>query len=149
MNRNEQMKKLYISGLNYEQIANHFGITKQRVGQILAVGKNGIRRPTVQDPMQRFFDKVKKTSNCWLWLGGKTPHGYGRFWDGEQVVYAHRYSFSLIGALIDGLEIDHLCRNRACVNPDHLEQVDHKTNVYRSPKHIVHGDYVGRRGKGV
>lgn len=80
---------------------------------------------------QRFWEKVEKTDSCWNWLGGKTA-GYGRIKIKNKCVYAHRFSYSLLkGKLDPNLTIDHLCRNRACVNPDHLEQVTMKINVLR------------------
>ena len=77
-------------------------------------------------------------SGCWIWLGSlnrgpsKKDIGYGRFQcDGVQS-QAHRYSYEMhIGPIPKGLEIDHLCRNPCCVNPDHLEPVTHKENVRR------------------
>lgn len=86
---------------------------------------------------QRFWDKVVKTPTCWLWSGSKTPLGYSRFRYDGKAGYAHRYSLSLVEKL-DGIkEIDHLCRNRGCVNPEHLEQTTHLENLRRSPIHFI------------
>ena len=66
---------------------------------------------------------------CWLWQGGRTTAGYSRF-RGE---YGHRWSHRFfIGEIPAGLEIDHLCGIRNCVNPEHLEAVTHRENVMRS-----------------
>lgn len=70
-------------------------------------------------------------SGCWLWTGRVTRR-YGTVWDGQAQVPAHRATYSLIkGPIPAGLVIDHLCRNRICVNPDHLEPVTNKENVLR------------------
>ncbi len=82
----------------------------------------------------RFWAKVEKTPECWLWNAASTPLGYGLFWDGERLVYAHRWAYEDdFGPIPDGLEIDHLCRVSSCVNPKHLEAVTHQENMQRSP----------------
>jgi len=88
---------------------------------------------TPYDPVQRFWQLVKKTNGCWLWEGHIGKNGYGYFAVGHQVpVLAHRYSYELAhGKIPDELEIDHLCRTRHCVNPQHLETVTHAENLGR------------------
>lgn len=82
----------------------------------------------------RFLCYVEKTDHCWNWIGTKCANGYGRFSLKQLGVQAHRYAYTeFVGPIPDGLEIDHTCRNRACVNPAHLEPVTHKVNVLRSP----------------
>lgn len=82
--------------------------------------------------LQRFFHYVKFTDTCWLWLGGKQSEGYGHFHLQGQNVYAHRYAYEFcVGPIPNGLTIDHLCRVRACVNPDHLEPVTTRENTLR------------------
>ena len=82
---------------------------------------------------ERFWTKVKFTDSCWLWTAAKSPLGYGRFRliaPGE--VYAHRYAYEFcVEHIPGGLEIDHLCRVRHCVFPNHLEVVTHRENVLR------------------
>jgi hypothetical protein len=79
----------------------------------------------------RFWEKVDKTETCWLWTAF-TRRGYGRFRVGGAIVQAHRWSYELhAGPVAEGLELDHLCRNKACVNPDHLEPVTHEVNNER------------------
>jgi hypothetical protein len=72
-------------------------------------------------------------SGCWLWIGGTNGRdGYGRIRKNGKMESAHRISYELYkGQIPDGLDIDHLCRNHPCVNPDHLEAVTHQTNVLR------------------
>ena len=76
--------------------------------------------------------RIAVVDGCWIWATGLSAAGYGRIrWDGE-LVYAHRLMYeSLIGPIPEGLEIDHLCRNRACVDPAHLEPVTHRVNLLR------------------
>jgi HNH endonuclease len=85
-------------------------------------------------PTVRFWSKVEKTLNgCWLWGGSRSAAGYGMFYVGAGGrTLAHRYAYELVrGGVPHGRELDHLCRNPACVNPEHLEPVTHRTNVLR------------------
>ncbi len=86
-------------------------------------------RPTLAE---RFWAKVNKaTSGCWEWQA-TLVNGYGVFWNGTRQIRAHRYAYELLkGKIPEGLTIDHLCRNRKCVNPDHLEVVTMRENVLR------------------
>jgi HNH endonuclease len=71
-------------------------------------------------------------SGCWLWTGCLYQTGYGRFVVDGRWILAHRFSYQTYkGPLLEGLELDHLCRMRCCVNPDHLEQVTHAINIQR------------------
>lgn len=82
--------------------------------------------------LDRFWNKVDKSGSCWEWTACIRPDGYGVFGLNKVVVYAHRVAYELTrGPIPSGLEIDHLCRNRSCVNPDHLEVVNHKENMAR------------------
>jgi hypothetical protein len=75
---------------------------------------------------------VDPDTGCWNWLLKVGDHGYGDTWDGSSVRKAHRVVYErLVGPVPDGLQLDHLCRNRACVNPDHLEPVTRSVNVQR------------------
>ncbi len=82
---------------------------------------------------ERFWERVNKVENgCWEWRGCCGRNGYGMFSYQGQSVLAHRFSLNLSQISIPfGLEVDHLCRNRRCVNPSHLEIVTHQINVLR------------------
>lgn len=82
----------------------------------------------------RFLAKVKKTDTCWLWTAGTNGNGYGMIKANKIKTYAHRVSYELYkGKIPAGLTIDHLCRVKLCVNPDHLEAVTSDENNRRSP----------------
>ena len=69
---------------------------------------------------------------CWMWQGCTDQFGYGRIGGDRKSLATHRVAYELFsGALIPGLVIDHLCRVRSCVNPDHLEQVTNEENLAR------------------
>lgn len=69
---------------------------------------------------------------CWLWTAYLNPTGYGQVRINGRTRLAHRVVYeSVVGPIPDGLELDHLCRIRACVNPEHLEPVTHAENMRR------------------
>ena len=87
---------------------------------------------------ERFWNKVDKTESCWLWKAALNNDGYGNFNLCGRGGIAHKLSYeSLVGPVPDGLELDHLCRIRNCVNPAHLEPVTHKVNVQRGELYKV------------
>lgn len=86
-------------------------------------------------PETRFWRMVDKSGECWEWVGGVSKAGYGLFKESRQVPTssAHRYALKLAGVAIpSGMEVDHLCRNKRCVNPAHLEAVTHSENNRRA-----------------
>ena len=84
---------------------------------------------------ERFYSKVARGDGCWEWIAAKCQLGYGKFWLEGQMREAHRVSYELThGPVPDGLELDHLCRNTSCVNPEHLDPVSHRENCKRVPQ---------------
>lgn len=99
----------------------------------------------------RFWAKVDKSGECWIWTGTINRSGYGMFSTGgfPRTMTAHRWAYiDSYGAIPDGLQLDHLCRTRACVRPSHLEAVTARVNVLRGEglaakeavqTHCIHG----------
>lgn len=86
------------------------------------------------DVQSRFWSKVDKTPTCWLWLAPLGGKGYAQFdvtVRGRRILfYGHRYALAASGVpLLDGMVVDHICRVRHCVNPEHLRQITNKENV--------------------
>ena len=92
---------------------------------------------------QRILNKInfEPMSGCWLW-GGALSHGYGNMWADGTWHPAHRWIYERLQGVDvpDDLDMDHLCRIPSCVNPDHLQPVTHRENIYR-------GVSKGARGK--
>ncbi len=76
--------------------------------------------------------RVTTDSECWIWLGSRSTKGYGRVSVSGRTQQAHRVVYeALVGPIPEGLQLDHLCRNRSCVNPAHLEPVTCSENIRR------------------
>lgn len=94
---------------------------------------------------ERLLAKIEKrdggyTSPCWFWTGAMFQNGYAAIKAGRRAARAHRVSYeTFIGPIPDDLTIDHLCRNKSCVNPDHLEPVTNKENFLRAVFPKTHG----------
>lgn len=84
--------------------------------------------------VERFFRNIREDDNgCWLWTKTPATKGYASFWIARSIhVQAHRWAYELLVAEIpDGLQLDHLCRVRHCVNPWHMDPVDNRENQRR------------------
>jgi hypothetical protein len=80
----------------------------------------------------RIWTKIEIGPECWEWKAYRLPSGYGKVGFEGKTLYAHRVVYEHLKAPIpDGLHIDHLCRNRGCVRPSHLEPVEPATNIRR------------------
>lgn len=98
--------------------------------------------PTGATEEERFLRMVGRSPDCWRWLGGVKANGYGMFaikrdnrWTKAN---AHRYAYELfVGPIPDEWEVDHLCRVRSCVNPDHLEVVTLRENRRRRQERLA------------
>ena len=78
--------------------------------------------------------EIEHTTGCWEWVGAITPNGYGQMGYKRKKYSPHRFAYQLFsGPIPQGKEIDHLCRNRRCCNPNHLEAVTRRENIMRSP----------------
>ena len=103
-------------------------------------GREGRANRRTRGPLtdaDRFWRKVNKTDRCWEWIGTQNSYGYGRvdrLIDGKRrQLPAHRVAYELmVGPIPEGLVIDHLCRNKLCVRPDHLEPVTDGVNTLRA-----------------
>ena len=88
--------------------------------------------PSLESRLPSFWARVspEPNSGCWLWDGGWHSNGYGAFYDGQRSGMAHRFAYRcFVGEIPDGLQLDHKCRVRCCVNPDHLQLVTSGQNT--------------------
>ena len=71
-------------------------------------------------------------SGCWMWTAARSAAGYGQLRVDGRTIYAHRASYEVyVGPIAEGMQIDHLCRERACINPSHLQVVTNRENTLR------------------
>lgn len=103
---------------------HHTAKTKARIGAANTI----IRQP----PIERFWAKVDKSGECWLWTGTIAPNGYARFWVDGTNRNAHRWLWEHEkGPIPPSLQIDHLCQTRHCMRTSHMELVSLRENVTR------------------
>jgi hypothetical protein len=93
--------------------------------------------------VRRFEAKLSEgPGGCWLWLASKDRDGYGKFYPKGSIVWmAHRWSYEYhVVEIPDGLQLDHLCRVKACCNPAHLDPVTASVNCQRAVQNpCTHG----------
>ncbi len=133
-----------IPGCNRSALAREFcGLHYQRWR------RNGapVLQPT-KSVEQRFWEKVEKTETCWLWTAGCGRDGYGYFnASGSAMVGAHRVAYQwLVGPIPDGMQLDHTCHVRRCVNPAHLQPVTAQKNQENRPPGRRKNNTSGVRG---
>lgn len=89
---------------------------------------------------EKFWSKVEKVEGgCWMWKGRASTPGYGQVVVGGKWVSVHRFSYELEnGPIPEGMSVDHLCYNKLCVNPMHLDLVSRADNVRRAKAMLEH-----------
>jgi len=115
---------------NCDRNATKRGVCDMHYKRLRRAGALPVMR--IADPVARFWAKATTSGACMIWTGQRNHDGYGlAYWEGRERL-AHRVSYELtFGPVPPGLELDHTCRNRACVRPDHLDAVTHRVNVIR------------------
>ncbi len=137
----DEARQLRASGLSYSAIAKRLGVSSQsvrlacddtaRVRERGAPAGQPVELQGVLERIAEFF--VFAPDGCWHWTGSRVHNGYGLFWIGGSNVRAHRAMYELmVGPIPAGLDLDHLCRVRHCVNPEHLEPVTRAENLRRA-----------------
>lgn len=117
-------------------------------------GFRGFRPNTFAESLHDMWQLVRVLpSGCWQWRGGRTEAGYAHLWILGKMHYVHQIMYELYkGPIPSGLEPDHTCRRRWCVNPDHLEAVTHQVNNQRGywgrKRRCPHGHPLDGRRKG-
>ena len=88
--------------------------------------------PAPRPVWDRTIEKIDASGDCWVWTGSRGSHGYGQVSIGNRPALAHRVVWGLlVGPIPNGMQVDHLCRVRHCVNPDHLQIVTQAENIRR------------------
>lgn len=139
-----EVRALYEGGCTQKEIAESFSVSRQVVVRLLK-GQTYGRQPTsmrkkgprVVEAEVRFWEKVNKDGPvqphmetcCWVWTASLDDVGYGRIWDGERQVLAHRFSYLLARGVLANSDVCHHCDTPACVRPDHLFDGTHLENM--------------------
>mgnify|MGYP000641429375 CR=1 FL=1 len=114
------------------------GVAHCQCGGTYPTGRVAEHRASRDHIERTFWPRVQWSPDCWTWTRGHDPSGYATFHWPQAGGYAHRAAYLLaVGPIPDGYVIDHLCRNRGCVNPAHLEPVTPQMNTLRSPIHVA------------
>lgn len=116
-------------------------LCKSCYNRVCMYGDPTPRRQLAPSFEERFWAKVRKTTKCWIWDGVINRKGYGEVSHPYSPYsrMAHRTAWIILRGSIPGtLQLDHLCLNKACVNPDHLEPVTNQINMQRAKAHRTH-----------
>jgi hypothetical protein len=105
----------------------HYG----RVKRTGTPGPSGYVRDPARTTAERIYPRLEQKGDCWIWTGARR-NGYGAVGIGKKVAYVHRWVYEdMVGEIPDGLVLDHLCVERACANPSHVEPVTRAVNNER------------------
>lgn len=86
-----------------------------------------------REEIEVFFSHILSLDGCWQWGGYVQNAGYASFSTSRETILAHRWSYRyFVGKIKAKMTLDHLCRNKLCVNPDHLEQITRTQNIQRA-----------------